>query len=69
MPVFFPGTGDIFSAVTLGRIMEGRTLEAAARMAAGVVYRMVLANREIADKFRGLPIERCLAMVDEPNGL
>jgi hypothetical protein len=38
-------------------------------MAAGVVYRMVLANREIADKFRGLPIERCLAMVDEPDGL
>ncbi len=69
VPVFFPGTGDIFSAVTLGRLLEGRALQDAARMAAGVVYRMVLANREIADKFRGLPIERCLAMVDEPNGL
>ncbi|HBC69413.1 MAG TPA: phosphomethylpyrimidine kinase [Sutterella sp.] len=64
VPVFFPGTGDIFSSVTLGRLLEGRTLEESAKAAARVVYRMVLANREIADKFRGLPIERCLSMID-----
>ena len=68
VPVFFPGTGDIFSAVTLGRLLQGGTLEESAKAAARVVYRMVLANQEIADKFRGLPIERCLSMIDCPAG-
>ncbi len=64
VPVFFPGTGDIFSSVALGRLLQGKSLQAASRNAANVVYWMVLANRQIADKFRGLPIERCLAMID-----
>lgn len=55
--VYFPGTGDIFSSVIVGRMLAGATLEAAAREAADAVRALILRNIDQADRSRGLPIE------------
>lgn len=64
VPVFFPGTGDIFSSVLMGRMMDGAALAAATRSAMDVVHDMVYLNRRNADKFKGIQIESCLDVID-----
>lgn len=65
IPVRFPGTGDIFSAVMTGRILNGSTLESSVRSAMDAVYRMIDANRENADKYKGIPLEACLGLLED----
>lgn len=60
VPVFLPGTGDIFLSVMMGRILQGKTLKAAVHDAMVIVKRMVLRNRDNEDKFKGIRIESCL---------
>lgn len=55
--VYFPGTGDIFSSVIVGRMLKGASLEAAAREAAGAVRTLIVRNAHQIDRSRGLPIE------------
>lgn len=64
IPVRFPGTGDIFSAVLMGRVMEGRALKSAAENAMDAVRRMIALNRDKRDKFKGIPLETCLEVLD-----
>lgn len=60
LPVRFPGTGDIFSAVFMGHILKGENLRTAARAAMDTVSRMLAKNAENQDKYKGIPIELCL---------
>ncbi len=60
LPVRFPGTGDIFSAVFMGHILKGENLRTAARAAMDAVSRMLAKNAENQDKYKGIPIELCL---------
>ena len=64
IPVYFPGTGDTFSSVLLGRVMRGWTLERAASDAARVVRELIARNADQEDKSAGLPIEACLDVID-----
>ncbi|MCG5029971.1 bifunctional hydroxymethylpyrimidine kinase/phosphomethylpyrimidine kinase [Mesosutterella sp. OilRF-GAM-744-9] len=64
IPVFFPGTGDMFSSVLMGRMMEGRGLEDATRAAMNVVHDLVAINRGNPDKFRGVQVESSLEVID-----
>lgn len=64
IPVRFPGTGDIFSAVMIGRILDGGSLREAVRSAMDSVYRMIDANKDNADKYKGIPLEMCLGLLD-----
>ena len=41
VPVSSHGTGDLFAAVVLGGLMDGRSVEASARLAAGFVERVL----------------------------
>lgn len=60
IPVHFPGTGDIFSAVLIGRLLDGDRLEPATRQAMDAVYRLIDLNKDNEDKNRGIPLERYL---------
>lgn len=64
VPVFFPGTGDIFSSVLMGRMMDGADLAKATFAAMNVVRDMVFINQANADKFKGVQIESCLDVID-----
>ena len=70
VPVYFPGTGDIFSSLLMGRVLQGRTLAEATENAMGVVRELIVINQDQADKPRGIPIEACLDVLDStPSAL
>ena len=64
IPVYFPGTGDTFSSVLLGRVMAGWTLQRATADAMRVVSELISRNASQQDKSAGLPIEACLDVID-----
>lgn len=63
IPVHFPGTGDIFSAVLMGHMLEGTPLAAATQLAMDTVYCLIDKNRDNEDKNCGIPIERDLGLI------
>ena len=63
IPVAFHGTGDIFSAVLIGHLMNGETLKESTQRAMTVVSRLIERNREQEDKCLGIPIEQCLDLL------
>jgi len=60
IPVHFPGTGDIFSAVCIGNILNGVPLKESTRKAMDAVYTLIDLNKDNIDKNRGIPLERYL---------
>lgn len=65
IPVRFPGTGDIFSAVFVGKIMDGKNLRESTKQAMQVVSNMIEMNLDNVDKYKGIPVERCLEVIGE----
>jgi pyridoxine kinase len=63
IPGLFHGTGDIFSAVLIGHLLNGETLRQATQTAMDVVSRLIERNRDLPDKCRGIPIEQCLDLL------
>lgn len=63
IPVRFPGTGDIFSAVLTGKLLDGSTLTDAVKAAMDAVEILIQANVANADKYKGIPIEECLPLL------
>ena len=57
IPVHFPGTGDMFSAVLLGHLLDGEGLKPSTRKAMDAVYTLIDLNKDNEDKNRGIPIE------------
>ena len=64
IPVRFPGTGDIFSSVFMGKIMEETNLVESTQKAMDATKAMIAMNRDNADKFKGIPLESCLEVLD-----
>lgn len=64
IPVRFPGTGDIFSSIFMGKILTGDTLVEATRKAMDMVRELIDRNKDNADKFKGIPIESCLKVLE-----
>lgn len=60
IPVHFPGTGDIFSAIVDGHLLRGEQLQASARIAMDTLSKWIEINKENKDKNRGIPLERHL---------
>lgn len=58
--VRFPGTGDIFSAVFMGKLLEGQTFADSTRKAMDAVSTLIDRNKDNEDKFKGIPLETCL---------
>ena len=63
IPVHFPGTGDIFSAILVGNLLKGNPLRLSTRIAMDVVARLIDLNKDNVDKNRGIPIENYLSHV------
>lgn len=63
IPVLFHGTGDIFSAVLVGHIMNGQSLYRSTQTAMDVVSQLIDRNRNMNDKCLGIPIEKCLDLL------
>lgn len=64
IPVRFPGTGDIFSSVMLGSILNGSSMEAGVTQAARVVREMIVKSLDNEDKLKGIEIESCLEAIN-----
>ena len=56
--VHFPGTGDMFSAVLVGELLAGKSLEAAVRRAMDVLETLILLERDESEKNKGIRIEK-----------
>lgn len=61
IPVRFPGTGDIFSSMLMGKKLLGLTLEDATACAMHVVKDLIRLNQNAPDTFKGIPVERYLS--------
>ncbi|MBS7009700.1 pyridoxamine kinase [Anaerostipes sp.] len=64
VPVRFPGTGDIFSAILVSQVLNQIPLEKAVKRAMSAVRQLILLNKDTADKFKGIPIEKNLEVLN-----
>jgi len=62
--VHFPGTGDMFSAVLVGGLLEGRSLEDAVLRAMTVLEQLIFLERDEIEKNKGIRIERFLDVLN-----
>lgn len=60
VPVHFPGTGDIFSALLTGGVLKGIDMQKSTAFAMKTVRNLVMRNTENVDKYKGIPIEKYL---------
>jgi len=60
VPVFFSGTGDLFSGILTGRVLDGQPLQEAVQSAMDAIRIMILRNKDNEDHYVGIPIETCL---------
>ncbi len=63
IPVHFPGTGDMFSAILIGHLLQGEPLLASTRKAMDAVAMLIDLNRDNEDKNRGIPVENYLHLL------
>ena len=63
IPVHFPGTGDMFSAILIGHLLSGKSLRQSTRKAMDALSRLIEANKDNDDKNRGIPVERFLRLL------
>ena len=69
IPGLFHGTGDIFSAVLIGHLLNGESLKISTRNAMDTVFRMIDRYRNTDDKNRGIPVEKCLDLLSLEDDL
>lgn len=60
IPVRFPGTGDIFSAILIAHVLRGVPLKQSTRKAMDALTELITLNRDNADKYKGIPVEKYL---------
>ena len=63
--VHFPGTGDMFSAVLVGELLDGKPLEQAVQRGMDVLETLILMERNEAEKNKGIRIERFLGLLQK----
>lgn len=63
--VHFPGTGDMFSAVLVGGLLEGQPLQQATKRAVDVLGKLIFREKDEPDKNKGVRIEKFLDVLNE----
>ena len=63
IPGHFHGTGDLFSAILIGHLLDGEPLKESTRIAMDTVYQLIDLNKDLPDKNRGILIERFLHLL------
>lgn len=64
IPVRIPGTGDIFSAIVIGNLLNGVELKESTRRAMDIVRALIDQNKDMPDRYRGIALERFLHILD-----
>ena len=67
LPVRVAGSGDIFSTVMTGKLLNGESLEAAVQEAVRVLTALLRGNQSHLDEYKGILIERYWELLDENN--
>lgn len=67
LPVRVAGSGDIFSTVMTGKLLNGESLEAAVREAVRVLTTLIRENQSHLDEYKGILIEHYWELLDENN--
>ena len=67
LPVRVAGSGDIFSTIMTGKLLNGESLEAAVREAVRVLTTLIRENQSHLDEYKGILIERYWELLDENN--
>lgn len=67
LPVRVAGSGDIFSTVMTGKLLNGESLEAAVREAVRVLTTLIRENQSHLDEYKGILVERYWELLDENN--
>ena len=65
IPGSFPGTGDVFSAVMIGRHLNGSPLKDAVQTAMTAVEKMIAQNLDTGRKY--IPVESFLGLLPAPD--
>lgn len=65
IPGTFPGSGDIFSAVLMGKVLSGVSLTEAVQVSMNTVGRMIDLAGGNTSRYKGFPVERYLNVLDE----
>lgn len=63
IPVRFPGTGDIFSSIFIGNILNENGLSQSTQTAMDTVRRLIELNQNNQDKYKGIPLESYLEVI------
>lgn len=61
----FPGTGDMFSAVLVGELLDGKELIPAVRRSMDVLEKLIFLERDEVEKNKGIRIERFLGVLND----
>ena len=67
LPVRVAGSGDIFSTVMTGKLLDGESLEEAVRDAVRVLTVLIRDNQSHLDEYKGILVERYWELLDENN--
>lgn len=62
--VYFPGTGDMFSAILVGELLAGKNLKEAVKRAMDILERLIFLERDEIEKNKGIRIERFLDVLN-----
>lgn len=63
IPGLFHGTGDLFSAILVGHLLNGETLKSSTRIAMDTVYKLLELNKDMKDRNKGILIEQFLELL------
>ena len=63
IPGLFHGTGDLFSAILIGHLLNHEPLKASTRRTMDTISQLISLNKELPDKQRGILIEQFLNYV------
>ena len=67
LPVRVAGSGDIFSTVMTGKLLNGESLEAAVQEAVRVLTALIRENQSHLDEYKGILVERYWELLDKNN--
>ena len=67
LPVRVAGSGDIFSTVMTGKLLNGESLEAAVQEAVRVLTALIRGHQSHLDEYKGILVERYWELLDENN--
>lgn len=61
----FPGTGDIFTALLTGQLLNGQSLSKAVKKAVDLLERLIFLEQDVAVRNNGIRIEKYLSVLTE----